>query len=148
MSSLVSLDTPDGRISVDLHHHIRFLFPQLVSEAVKGLKKENWEPWYASFVAANGVTEEQLIEGWQAYMRYMQSCLSLDDDQQSPKDALIKSGFIGQPHAVQLVILAKMGQLMTASVWWPLREGTLINEKPIDVSRLAKQADALKEMLK
>lgn len=144
---LIPVTGPDGQvIRINPAFNLRFFFPRLVSLALNGLHVDHWEDWYASYLEEHGVTEKQLLDCWQAYSRYAQSCLA-SVDQKGPVDALQVSGFLDHPQEARLVVLAKMGQLLTASLWLPLRDGTHLGEQPEDIYRLAEQSAQLQLLL-
>jgi hypothetical protein len=123
-------------------YNLRFFFPHLVQEALKGLNKDSWEDWYRPYCEAHKLTEDDLAAAWKGYAAYAQSCLD-SPDQDGPLDALMVSGFTSCRPEAQLIVLAKIGQLLTASLWFPLREGTHLGETPEDFLRLVKQSEGV-----
>lgn len=120
--------------------NLRFFFPALVEQVLKGLKEAVWEDWFKDYLRAADVTEEDLMEAWRCYSRYMEASLSTTD-QETPRDAMEQSGFMACKKEARLVVLAKIGQIFTAAVWWPLREGTEVDKIPEDLVKLSVTAD-------
>lgn len=120
--------------------NLRFFFPAIVEQVLRGLKESVWEDWFKDYLTSAGVTEAELLEAWQCYSKYMESCIK-DVNQDAPRDAMEASGFMNCKKEARLVILSKVGQVFTASVWWPLREGTEVDTIPEDLVKLSVTAD-------
>jgi hypothetical protein len=130
-------------------YNLRFVFPELVRQALLNLTQDRWEPWYKKYLESQNIREEQLIQAWACYGSYARACLQgLDSSlsgtaQASPLDALENSGFLGCPDPCKLVILAKVGQLLTATFWQVARDGSYAGEAPPDLVEL----DAMSSVL-
>lgn len=146
MSVMISVVGSDGRsYSIDPRFNLRFVFPALLEKARLGLERSRWEPWYEDYLKTAGVSEAELLAAWSGLFSYMQSCLH--DDQTGPRDALQRSGFLAARSEARLVVLAKLGQLLTASLWEPLRDGTTVGLEPDDARRLDEIARRLPDLL-
>lgn len=136
MGVMVPVQVNGTVVRINPLFNLRFFFPAIVEQVVKGLREELWEDWFKESLVNAGVTEADLLTAWECYTKYMAACLS-SVDQDAPRDAMNECGFLACKKEARLVILAKIGQIFTASVWWPLREGTEVDKYPDDLVRMA-----------
>lgn len=149
MTALVKVKINETEARINPGYNLRFIFPELIRMALVNLQKDRWEPWYKTYLERAGISEEQLIHAWACYGSYARACLQgLDSSlagtaQASPLDALENSGFMGCPDPCKIVILAKVGQLLTATFWQVARDGSYAGEAPADLIEL----DAMSKVL-
>jgi hypothetical protein len=147
VSVFVYLPGPDGRTyRFDGRFNLRTLFPAVVEQALNGLLENTWEPWYGNYLRSQGVTPDQLVKTWECFGQYASYCLE-GLDQKNCKEALDDAGFLRCPEPARLVVLAKIGQLMTATMWLALREGTHVGEIQPDIVHLKAVAKQICSLL-
>lgn len=134
-------------------YNLRFVLPELVRQALLNLAHDRWEPWYKKYLESQGISEDQLVYSWACYSRFATACLQgLESSlaghaQASPLDALENCGFLGCPDPCKIVILAKVGQLLTATFWQVARDGTYAGDAPADMLQLDSMSKVLMQQL-
>jgi len=135
MSVMIPVQLNGSIYRINPLFNLRFFFPAIIEQAMRGLQQGVWEDWFADYLTAAGVTEEDLLRTWKCYVNYMDGCLA-SVDQETPREAMQTCGFLDCKKEARLVVLAKVGQIIAASLWWPLREGTEVDSYPDDMAKL------------
>lgn len=120
-------------------------YPRMLEAAIEGCREKSWEPWYSTYLKENGVTEEVLLKTLRAYSVFVD--LSLDPEIKSPRDALQQSGFFDYPLPVQLVVLAKVGQLCAGTFWAGIRHSVMVGVVPEPVQMMKAAAVKLEALI-
>jgi hypothetical protein len=92
---------------------LAYCYPVLFSNVCTLLKREHWEPWFADYLAAKGVTEADLAAAASAMVAGVQ--LMIESNPESPKAALEAGGFFATKPEAQLVLAARVGQVITGA---------------------------------
>jgi hypothetical protein len=113
-------------------------YPRVIEVAMQGIQEKNWEPWFATYLAEKGITEQQLCETLKAYAAFVD--LSLDPEITSVRGALTESKFLECPVPAQLVVLAKVGQLCAGTFWVGVRNSVEVGVVPAPIQAMRKGA--------
>ena len=116
-------------------------YPQVIETAIKGCLKGAWEPWFSSYLEANGVTEEVLLKTLRAFSVFVD--LSLEPDIKTVREALDQSGFFACPVPAQMIVLAKIGQLCAGDMWSGIRHSTMQGMVPEPVKMMRETREQL-----
>lgn len=108
---------------------LAYCMPHLIMRAFLGLDPDRQEPWIADFCKSQGITNEDLVKGVEAYTKYLNNTV-LDPQFNQPFEALAEAGFFALPSAVQLIICAKLGQVVTSAFFPAIRDVTRDPESP------------------
>ncbi|TMJ00933.1 MAG: hypothetical protein E6G97_18545 [Alphaproteobacteria bacterium] len=136
MTFMMPNNLPDGtNTRIDPAFNLRFFWPSVAKRLMDVTAKE-LEAGTMSMTEARATA---------AFCGFAACCL--DPNQGSPEQAAHSSGFLFFDKRIRDAVLARFGQIMTASLWWPLREGTLQGECPVDIKGLSRMSENLFNML-
>jgi hypothetical protein len=122
---------------------LAYCTPHLVLRAMQSLDPDNQEPWIKEYLAANNITNDQLVEGAASLAIYLNKTM-LDPQYKEPYDALNAAGFFSLPQAVQNVICMKLGQVFVSAFFSAIRDVTRDpNDPPMDTKAIAEVAGTL-----
>lgn len=145
MSGINMRMTPQDPRFFSPDRDLAYCTPHLVHRAVLGLDPEHQEPWIKKFLAAQNITSESLIDGARILAEYMNKAL-LDPKYKHPYEALLASGFFDLPDEVQVVILAKIGQVFLSGFFTAIRDVLRDpNDPPASLQKIADAATTLQE---
>lgn len=126
---------------------IAYSYRTALGAAFEGLEEDKADPFTARFLRDHGVTEDQIGDAAVALARYYNIAAG-DPELRNPFDALKKCGFLDLPSAVQLAVMARVGQVMTGMAFMGVREVQYDNEPgPADDDTLLRQASAFRRRL-
>lgn len=86
---------------------------------MKSLNEDCWEPWLKEYLAQVGITVDTLIET-EAPLKLAHTLNKIITH--SLQEALKASGFEEIPAAIQLLIYARIGQLLLAALWSGIKD--------------------------
>lgn len=133
----VQMRFPDGRL-YSPSRDLAYCFHSLAARAIRGLDPDHREPWVKEYIANNSITDEQLCAAAQTYAKYINTTL-FDPSYTDPFAALTAAGFFDLPQAVQILICAKLGQVVSSAFFVSARDVTADASKPpVDKSTMAK----------
>lgn len=108
----------------DLAH----LYSPMFVEVLNGLRTGNWSEAMREIIP-EPLTEEQLAEGAGCMTNAMDTFIR-DDEVDSPLKAFAKAGFYKLPALVQLVLFARIGEVVTGGFAVALRDVTVRGDLP------------------
>lgn len=136
MTFMMPVNLPDGtNTRIDPGFNLRFFWPS-VAKRLMDITARELEAGTMSVIMAQATA---------AFCGFAACCL--DPNQGSPEEAARASGFLMFDQKTRDAVLARFGQLMTASLWWPLREGTLQGDLPVDIRGLSRMSENLFNLL-
>lgn len=125
---------------------IAYCVPSLMHAVIFGLRPENWEPWYADYLQARGVTPEALAQAAIDLLKALQR-MHLQEFR-TPLEALLAAGFLKQPTPAQVVVCAKLGQVMACAFFSAVRDTTDLGAEPAQQQMLQRLQAAAEEQLR
>lgn len=124
---------------------LAYCSPHLIHRALKGLDPCAQEPWITNFLKSNNVDPEKLVEAAKVMAEYMNKAL-LDPAYKHPLDAFKAVGFFDLPQEVQIIVLAKIGQVFMSGFFSSIRDVTRDPEDPpMDIKKFADMASELQK---
>lgn len=133
----VRVQLADGtQASINPGYNLRFYFPQMCIAVIKSILDAPEEDWVHTYLAEHQISRDEFLQAWQCLGDYLDA--ALDTEMGSPAQTLAACGFLHCREAVRFLIMAKLGQVLIASIWEPLREGSMVGERPLDVQTLEK----------
>jgi len=145
MSLQARLSRDDPRLysaNRDVAHNFHF-----VTMSVAGfLEKRRW-PALAAYAAEHNVTDEQLGRGMQAFIRFVAG--AVDKPEETMDDVMTRCGWLEQPEAVQVIIMAALGVILTGVYFHGAREATIEGEGPCsDVRELVRSGEECMDIMR
>ena len=106
---------------------LAYIGPEIIKRAMSSLDG-TIEPWLAEFLVTNNVTIDTLIET-KAPLKFA-TAVNQIIKAASPVDAVEASGFAELPAAIQLLIYARIGQVMLAATWSCVKDVSAPDSSP------------------
>lgn len=103
---------------------IKRLFPDMARTAAHALDEAKWHPTQRAFAQANNVTQQDLINGVQAYHLFQMACSRGSD----VNDAW--QAFAGLNPGVYAMLFMSLGEAAAVAYWQEIRHVTPINSAP------------------
>ncbi len=126
---------------------LAYCTPHLVHRAMQGLDPLKQEPWISSYLAMHSISNDALVDAAKCLAEYMNKTL-LDPKYKHPFEALEAAGFFNLPMPVQIIVLAKLGQVFMSGFFTSIRDITRDpSEPPVDTTQIADQAALLQKDL-
>jgi len=121
---------------------LAYAVPPLVRAAVMGLSSSR-EPWIDDFMAKEGITHQQLGAACAVFSRAMQEFPN--SAVKSPREALETAGFFLLDPRLQLILSAKIGQMVTGAWFMSIRDVTFDGKVPaiVDLAGLVSAAETV-----
>lgn len=119
----------------------------LAAVALEALQLPRWEPWFANLLIEKGITEAELLEGAARFACAIKD-MAADPELRTPGAAFSKHGVFSLKDEIQLVINARIGQVLTAAYFKGVRLITFPGEEPNKKLRLCELEDAAREFLR
>lgn len=129
--------SPNG----DLAHN----FIDLLKRTAYGLDPGVIDKFYADYMSFTGCTFENLGECMRALVDYVKH--ANDPKVQSPKDALELAGFFSLPESAQLIVMAKLGQIVTCAYFTRTREANDPNVVKVEADKLMEVAEQASKVM-
>lgn len=127
---------------------IAYCVPSLITAAVWGLRKENWEPWIKPYIDQSHVTEADIAAAIEKYALALRA-MRMDARISTPKEALEQSGFLACPPAAVVVVMAKIGQIMTGAFFNAIKDVTYIGDgSRKDIEQMVEEAEQVAALLR
>lgn len=108
---------------------LAWCYPSLIKAAIQGLDDGKIGVWYGDYLKAKGVTPDDLRQVVKTLSDSFQYFVN-DESVNSPEDALRKSGFLAVNPAAQLVLMARIGQVMLGAFFSGIRDVTEMDLPP------------------
>lgn len=98
---------------------LAYAYPKMVSEVTQRFNSESW-PALIGMTDQAGVTYDQLCDAMEAY------CLFLNQAHQRPDESMaevmVRSGWMSQPPAAQVAIMAMLGTVCSGQLFHAIRD--------------------------
>lgn len=109
---------------------IVYAFPHLLRQVAMGLTEEFFkdERWLYDFAQKNNISQDEIGAAMIAFVEIIK--YGYDPNFKDPKDALEKSGWFALPSATQLLVSAKLGQILTGVYWYGLKQVLSMDDPP------------------
>lgn len=107
-------------------------FVGLVRLAINQLDENHY--LVQKYLVDNGITEDQLGEAAKCVAEWINQCMNVKCE--TPGAALDNSGFMNLPVPVQLVITAKIGEIVMSFYWSVIRDALMAGEKQAGLDEL------------
>jgi hypothetical protein len=121
--------TADGApIRLSVGRDIAHQFVYLTKLAIRDLKPQNWEDWHQPYLEANNVGVEELAQGVLSLANALPNFARMGGGE-SPEESLRNAGFFDLPKAVQVIIVAKIGQICLGWYFSGIRDCYFLNER-------------------
>lgn len=109
------------------HRDLAHITPTLIQHAISGLDKENRSPELQAELVARGISDEDILLAAGMFAD-SQKLFIYDPDVGSPHAAFAKTGFCNIPAALQNLIFALVGQVVTGAWMHAVRDVTMRGE--------------------
>ena len=106
------------------HRDLAYVYPELMRTAFVLLDECNWTPEFCERMQELGITENDLAEGVEAFVKALDSFIR-DPGIASPADAFRGAGFAAIKVDVQRVLFEKFGEVLTGGWFVAVRDVTL-----------------------
>jgi hypothetical protein len=121
------------------------LYVPAMREAIWGLDRVNWRPFFQEWMVAAGVTEESLADGVKRFVE-AHKLFTGHSEIKEPNDAFVQSGFAALSPAVQAAIYYRLGEVIAAGFFIALRDVTLQGDTPPNVNEISMMVAAGRRM--
>lgn len=98
----------------------------LVRAAAISLETRFWEPWLAQYMEDHSLKYDDLVE---PLSKLANACAAVIKTA-NPPEALQQAGFDQLPPAIQLVIYARLGQVLLAATWEGVKDVSRPDSEP------------------
>lgn len=104
---------------------IAYCFTHIVSVALAALDdEEKRPPWIADYMEHTGTTQDDLCAAAKAMADGIANFVDVDKPPETPHESLDQSGFLDSPPAAQLILSARIGQVLTGLFFTAVRDIT------------------------
>ena len=100
--------------------------PDLMRASMHALDEQFWEPWFVEYMAAQGITYEDLT----AAAKLLGDAFNMIIREANPVVAMDASGFARVSPAIQTAFYTKIGQVFMAAVWAGVKDLAVSDDAP------------------
>ncbi len=111
------------------HRDVAYIYRSIIGHAFTGLEQANWEEWYGSYLKHHKTTEADLGEGAKCLADAI-NYFTGEEKALNTVEALTKAGFYKLPYPVQITIFARLGMVLTGTMFSGIRDVTQMGEEP------------------
>jgi hypothetical protein len=138
-SRMVNQVRPRGQadgLAYSPQRDLAYIYSPMLTEVFRSLDAPNWGDYYKGWLAADGITEQQLADGVKLFCDAHLLFVG-DPTIQQPHDAFERVGFWALPSAVRIMIFERIGEVIMGGFFVALRDVTFQGNMPPQINDIA-----------